>query len=125
MAGLYRNLLLLSLAMYVVCMLVSLADTAPIEDDSVRERRWALGGPGGGRNKPPRGHPSIVDVEAIKDESVRERRWANGGPGGGRSKIPQGGGHGNISVSLRLGDTKILRIGSWMAIPRDKLGLSW
>ena len=55
MAGLYKNLLLLSLAVYVVCMLVSLADTAPIEDDSVRERRWANGGPGGGRSKIPQG----------------------------------------------------------------------
>ena len=29
------------------------------------------------------------------------------------------------TVSLRLGDNKILRIGSWMAIPRDRSGLSW
>ncbi len=39
MTGVYRNLLLLSLAVYVVCMLVSLADAAPIDDGSIREHR--------------------------------------------------------------------------------------
>ena len=72
MAGLYRNLLLLSLVMYVVCMLVSLADAATIDDRFVRERR-SFGGPGSPAKLPPGLH-WIGDAASIEDRSLRKRR---------------------------------------------------
>ncbi len=64
MAGICRNLLLLSLAIYVVCMLVSLGDAAPIKDRSVRERRRI----------PDNDQRSVgVDVQKF-DRALRKRR---------------------------------------------------
>ena len=82
MAGLYRNLLLLSLAMYVVCMLVSLADAAPIENRSIRGNQ-------GGRRSGGRPRGLEEGVEEF-DGALRKRRGIRGGARGRWSGRRQG-----------------------------------
>ncbi len=84
MTGLYHNLLLLSLAMYVVCMLVSLGDAAPIQDQFVRK---SPGGPPGSVQQRRGGYFRVADrgaphgIEDGRTGTLHEQRDTIGNNG--------------------------------------------